>query len=137
MVQVMTKPLPLQQPNDVLATVAIEKGLNQPHAPAADERRPSGKALPKHLRDMFIKSISDALTALDAARASNDVDVLLVELHSLSGALMVFGYRELGTACIHAEEGIRRDGAVSLPEKLDVLGCSLRSMIDDASDAGP
>ncbi|NML34217.1 hybrid sensor histidine kinase/response regulator [Paraburkholderia antibiotica] len=129
--RVMTKPLSLEQLNQALATIANGKGVKLAGFSVADERKFSGNAMPKPLRDIFLKSTSEALTAIEAAHASNDVDALLAELHSLRGALSVFGHAELGTACARVEQDIKRDRAVSSPEELEALGQSLRNLIDE------
>ncbi|OLL27657.1 hypothetical protein BTH42_31045 [Burkholderia sp. SRS-W-2-2016] len=129
--RVMTKPLSLQHLNEALGTIAVGKGVKLSGFSSADERKLSGNAMPKPLRDMFVQSTGDALTAIEAARAAHDVDALLAQVHSLRGALAVFGHAGLAQACGQLEEAIKHDRKAPASDQLDALEHALRNLIED------
>ncbi|MBN3812281.1 hybrid sensor histidine kinase/response regulator [Paraburkholderia sp. Ac-20347] len=129
MARVMVKPLSLQTLSDAMQSIATARGLKLSRFTHADETKFRSNALPRHLREVFLKAMTEALVAIDTARAKHDVDDLLAQLHSVRGALVVFGHRELADACARMEAEIKADRSAPLPAALDGLQASLRDLV--------
>ncbi|MFC5427362.1 ATP-binding protein [Paraburkholderia denitrificans] len=130
MTQVMTKPISRQQLNDVMGAIAEERGVKLISVSNSDEAKFRGRTMPKQLWETFIKSTAEAVSTMEAARAAGDVDAVLAQLHSIRGALAVFGQASLAADCARVEAVINRDTSAPLPDDLDVLTRSLREMLD-------
>ncbi|RQH08995.1 hybrid sensor histidine kinase/response regulator [Paraburkholderia dinghuensis] len=128
--QVMTKPVSLQQLNDVMESIAAAKGVKLTSFTSADEATFRGGAIPKPLWDVFLKSTSDALSAMDAAQAAGDVAGTLAQIHSMRGALSVFGQASLAADCARLEAEIKRDMSAPLPDELNVLKRALQDLLN-------
>lgn len=128
--QVMTKPVSLQQLNDAMESVAAEKGVKLAGFTRADDASFRGGNMPKPLRDSFLKSTAEALAAMEAAQASGDVAGTLAQLHSMRGALAVFGQGALAADCARIEAQIKQDPDAPLPEELNALKRSLQDLIN-------
>ena len=128
--RVMTKPISLQQLSDAMESVAAAKGVKLAGVTSADDARFQGGAMPKPLWDTFLQSTGEALSALDAAQASGDVEGVLAQLHSLRGALAVFGQASLAADCARIEADIKRDRSAPLPGELNALKRSLQDLLN-------
>ncbi|WP_322013503.1 ATP-binding protein [Paraburkholderia sp. J12] len=110
--RVVNKPLQLA---DLVATLSAVTGVPG----AAVETGTSGgrrtgmlggRALPAHMLEAFLKSREGSLAAIDAAYDTGNEAEVLAQLHSLRGALNVFGYEELADQQAELEARIKRDG---------------------------
>ncbi|RKF49450.1 hybrid sensor histidine kinase/response regulator [Paraburkholderia fungorum] len=114
MQQVLTKPLSLGQLADVLLVVAgtAQASVAQP----VDDRQSmlGGKPIPAHLRETFTESCTASLATIRAAQMNGDVAGVLAELHSLKGALGVFGQKPLALQCGEIELQVKQDGIAGL-----------------------
>ena len=111
-VRVVTKPLNL---NDLAATLSAVTGVPRMAVEAGTREVPrngvlGGQPLPPQMLETFLESREDSLSIIDAAYDAGDVAGVLAELHSLRGALSVFGYDELADQHAELEARIRRDG---------------------------
>jgi two-component system, NarL family, capsular synthesis sensor histidine kinase RcsC len=70
--------------------------------------------------EIFERTYGSTLEALRAARVAADLSRLRQELHSLKGALAVFGYKELAAQCETVEMRLELDGYAAL-ENVDTL----------------
>jgi two-component system capsular synthesis sensor histidine kinase RcsC len=129
MTHVMIKPLSLQQLNDAVSAIATAKGVKLSTSSNADEAKFRGHAMPPELREIFVKATEESLEAIDAAQMARDSNAIAAQLHSIRGALAVFGHAELASDCARVEEEIRRDGTADLPAGLDTLKAALRDML--------
>ena len=128
--QVMTKPVSLQKLNDAMESVAAARGVKLARITRADDATFRGGNMPKPLWDSFLKSTAEALAAMEAAQACGDVAGTLAQLHSMRGALAVFGQAALAADCARIEAEIKRDLGAPLPEELNVLKRSLQDLIN-------
>lgn len=126
--RVMTKPVSLQQLSDAMESIAAAKGVKLAGFTKADAAKFQGGAMPKPLWDTFLQSTGEALSALDATQASGDVEGVLAQLHSLRGALAVFGQASLAADCARIEAEIKRDKSAPLPDELNALKRSLQDL---------
>ncbi|EDT40716.1 hybrid sensor histidine kinase/response regulator [Burkholderia ambifaria] len=110
MTRVMLKPLSLAQLRDALIEVA---GADDAAiAPLPDDRLTpfGGKQIPVHLRDTFITFCRASVAAIQAASDEGNSIQAIAELHSLTGALGVFGQRELAKRCVELEQRVKEVG---------------------------
>jgi two-component system, NarL family, capsular synthesis sensor histidine kinase RcsC len=130
--QVMIKPLSLQQLRDAMSTVASAKGLSLNTFTNADEAKFHGNAMPRQLRDTFLKSTADALAAVEQAEAAQEMDALVAQLHSIRGALVVFGHAALAGDCARVEALINEDRSKPPPAELAPLKTALRELFEQS-----
>ncbi|MBK3787195.1 response regulator [Paraburkholderia aspalathi] len=108
--RVLLKPLSLGELYDVLANVAdaARASLTRP------ENEPlsvlGSRPIPQHLRSIFTESCTASLKAIHVAYESGDVATVLAQLHSLHGALGVFGQTLLAQQCKDIESQVRSNG---------------------------
>jgi two-component system capsular synthesis sensor histidine kinase RcsC len=89
-----------------------------------------GKPIPEHLRGTFTESCMASLAAIHAARENGDVAIILAELHSLRGALGVFGQTSLARWCAEIESQVRIDGLTALTDQFVRFDASVRTLIE-------
>ncbi|WP_233868430.1 response regulator [Paraburkholderia adhaesiva] len=128
--QVITKPVSLQQLNDLMESIAAAKGVKLASVTSAADAMFRGGAIPKPLWDTFLKSTADGLSAMEAAQAVGDVAGTLAQLHSMRGALAVFGQASLAADCARLEAEIKRDMSAPLPDELKVLKRALQDLLN-------
>ncbi|CAB3729716.1 Sensor histidine kinase RcsC [Paraburkholderia sediminicola] len=131
MQQVLTKPLSLGQLADVLLVVA---GTVQASVAEPVEDRQSmlgGKPIPAHLRETFTESCAASLAAIRAAQMNEDVTGVLAELHSLKGALGVFGQKPLALRCGEIELRVKQDGIAGLGETFAQFEAAVGTLISN------
>jgi two-component system capsular synthesis sensor histidine kinase RcsC len=128
--RVMTKPVSLQQLSDAMESVAAAKGVKLASSTSLDSAKFRDGAMPKPLWDTFLQSTEEALSLLEAAQASDDVEGVLAQLHSMRGALAVFGQASLAADCAGVEAAIKRDRRTPLADELNALKRSLRDLLD-------
>lgn len=94
--RMLTKPVALEVLHDALAEAARPGNwrLKWPSAHA-----PEDGAMPMHLVELFAGSCEASLSAIESACERNCNVRGASALHSLSGALSVFGHRQLAQAC--------------------------------------
>ncbi|WP_074768212.1 Hpt domain-containing protein [Paraburkholderia fungorum] len=68
-----------------------------------------------------MRTCDETLDALRVARAAGDLSRLSQELHSLKGALAVFGYRDIVAECDAIERMIETQGYAAVSGALDAL----------------
>jgi len=111
-VRVVSKPLNLDDLAAALsavtgvARVALEAGTRE----VAHGGVLGGQPLPAQMLKTFLESREDSLAVIGAAYDAGDAAGVLAELHSLRGALSVFGYDELADQHAELEARIRCDG---------------------------
>ncbi|MCI0152149.1 response regulator [Paraburkholderia sediminicola] len=128
--RVLIKPLSLGELYDALTIVAdtVRASLTSPldgHLSVL-----GGKPIPEHLRGTFTESCMASLAAIHSARENGDVAIILAELHSLRGALGVFGQTSLARWCAEIESQVRIDGLRALTDQFVRLDASVRTLIE-------
>jgi two-component system capsular synthesis sensor histidine kinase RcsC len=139
---VVTKPLSLARLSATLAEAAgMPQADGEPLEPAGGvetetETAPpaspggrlmGGREMPDAVRVAFLHSCDASLDALRAAERDGDAPRLLAELHSLRGALAVFGMKALGEQCARLQQQVRNDGLRAAAGPLDALDTDLRA----------
>ncbi|SDR21163.1 two-component system, NarL family, capsular synthesis sensor histidine kinase RcsC [Paraburkholderia fungorum] len=115
--RVVTKPLQL---DDLLTTLSEVSGVPRMAVEAAGPEGPrdgvlGGREVPEHVRAAFLHSCERSLGVLHAAsRDADGAARVLAELHSLRGALAVFGYQALADRYADLEARIRQHGPASI-----------------------
>jgi two-component system capsular synthesis sensor histidine kinase RcsC len=92
-----------------------------------------GQTVPAQMRATFVRSCEASLAALHAACDAGDGARILGELHSLRGALAVFGYDALAAQCAEMQTTISKEGVGQAQNLIDVFEVQLRAAI--AADA--
>ncbi|WP_028229659.1 hybrid sensor histidine kinase/response regulator [Paraburkholderia ferrariae] len=119
-----TKPLSLQGLYELLvSTVGVAAGSRDALAlPEGIDSRllTGGIELSDDAWETFERTYGSALEALRAARAVADLSRVRQELHSLKGALAVFGYKNLAAQCETVEMHLELDGYAAW-ENVDTL----------------
>jgi len=128
--RVVTKPISLQQLSEVMAAIAASAGIELKAVSNADEAKFTGSGIPKPLWDTFIRSVAQALADIDTAQAAGDVDALIAQLHSVRGALAVYGQAPLAAESARLEADIRRDRQAPLPEDLEAFKHALKDLLE-------
>ena len=86
-----------------------------------------GRPVPDQTRETFRKSCEASLTVIRAAHDDGDATRLLAELHSLRGALAVFGQDALADQCARLETTILKDGVQAARKMIETLDTHLRA----------
>jgi two-component system, NarL family, capsular synthesis sensor histidine kinase RcsC len=133
MVASATKPLSLQGLYELLVsntrvaasgrdTLALLKGI--------DSRLSTGDIeLSDDAWAIFERTCGNTLEELRAARAAADVSRVRQELHSLKGALAVFGYKDLAALCETVEMHLELDGYAAWENVDTLLDTRLNALI--------
>ncbi|SIO72553.1 two-component system, NarL family, capsular synthesis sensor histidine kinase RcsC [Burkholderia sp. GAS332] len=128
--RVLIKPLSLGGLYDALTAVAdtARASLTRP----ANERLSvlGGKPIPAHLHVIFTESCVASLKAIHVAQESDDVDTVVAELHSLCGALGVFGQTSLARQCREIESQVKIDGLKGLSGQFVRFEAALRTLTE-------
>ncbi|WP_051390967.1 ATP-binding protein [Paraburkholderia mimosarum] len=134
--RLVIKPLRLDQLSETLSEATGVARMPMP----ADGREGSrdgvlgGRAIPDQVRSTFLRSCETSLTALHAAYDAGDAGRMLAELHSLKGALNVFGYDALAQQCAQMERTISTDGLAAAHALLEAFDGRLRAgVLSDAA----
>jgi two-component system capsular synthesis sensor histidine kinase RcsC len=130
MEQVLTKPLSLETLHDVLLIAAERVGATLSDAKGDPPLILAERALPASLRETFVDSCLTSLGVLDTLRKNGDSRGIASELHSLSGALAVFGHKPLAKYCAEIGRGIGRKGLSSMDQPLVEFEQAVRALID-------
>ncbi|WP_336332608.1 hybrid sensor histidine kinase/response regulator [Pseudomonas putida] len=114
-VRVLTKPLSLAALETALREVCGIAGGDGEHVTPslAEDQNPSwlgGKALPAEVQRTFDRACNDSLIAIRQALETDDADCILRELHSLRGALGVFGLQAQAEHAAEVDRLLRRVG---------------------------
>ncbi|MBB5412259.1 two-component system capsular synthesis sensor histidine kinase RcsC [Paraburkholderia sp. HC6.4b] len=129
MARVVTKPLQLDELSAVLSEVTgVPRVVIE--ADGSEPRRDGmlgGRAVPEQTRETFRKSCEASLRVIRAAHNDGDATRLLAELHSLRGALAVFGHDALADQCARLEMTISKDGVQVAQKMIETLGARLRT----------
>jgi two-component system, NarL family, capsular synthesis sensor histidine kinase RcsC len=129
--RVVAKPLQLDELSATLSEVSGVPGMAV-QAEEQERKRDGmlgGRAMPAHVRATFLKSCEEALAALHAAYDAGDAARILAELHSLRGALNVFGYRTLAEQCAQMEAAISKEGVLAAHNMIDAFDSQLSATI--------
>jgi two-component system, NarL family, capsular synthesis sensor histidine kinase RcsC len=127
--RVLIKPLSLEHLLSALAVVADENNATVAALPEETGLSiPSRKPVPEHLRITFMESCLASLATIRAREAADDGPGIAAELHSLRGALGVFGQKHLAEKCGEIEEYVKGKGSVGLPELFAELERAVRDL---------
>jgi two-component system capsular synthesis sensor histidine kinase RcsC len=128
---VVTKPLQLAELSATLSAVTGVPGM--PEETAAQQGKHDGvlggQAVPAQMRASFLRSCEASLAVLHAACDAGDGARILGELHSLRGALAVFGYDALAAQCAEMQTTISNEGVRRAQSLIDVFDGHLRAAI--------
>ena len=127
--RVVTKPLQLDELSATLSEVTGVPGMPV-QAGAHDGKRDGvmgGRAVPEKVRATFLRSCETSLAALHAAYDAGDATRMHAELHSLRGALNVFGHEALGEQCAQMQGTISKEGIAAVQPMLDAFDDQLRA----------
>ena len=131
--RVVAKPLQLDELSATLSEVTgVPGGAVQAEEQEQERKRPGmlgGRAMPAHVRATFLKSCEEALAEIHAAHDAGDAARILAELHSLRGALNVFGYRTLAEQCAQMEIAISKEGVLAAQNMIDAFDSQLHATI--------
>ncbi|SDR55848.1 ATP-binding protein [Paraburkholderia tuberum] len=131
--RVVAKPLQLDELSATLSEVTGVPGVAVQAEEQERERKRDGmlggRAMPAHVRATFLKSCEEALAAIHAAYDAGDAARILAELHSLRGALNVFGYRTLAEQCAQMEVAISKEGVGTAQDMIDAFDSQLSATI--------
>lgn len=94
-----------------------------------------GRPVPEHVRAIFLTSCEASLAALDAAFDDGDASRMQAELHSLRGALSVFGYEGLADQCAQMQSRISKEGVPAVPSMIDAFDSDLRAALSALPDS--
>ncbi|TDA47887.1 hybrid sensor histidine kinase/response regulator [Burkholderia pyrrocinia] len=130
MAAVATKPLSLDALSRALAE---DPGWPPAVAPTTAWRagrvRPlGGKPMPGHIRNTFSTTCEHAREAIRAARDAGDIASVLAELHSLKGALAVFGHGSLVKLCVDLEARVADRPMRDLADAFEALDRALAEL---------
>ncbi|MGT0193817.1 ATP-binding protein [Burkholderia pyrrocinia] len=128
MTRVMLKPLFLAQLREVLIEVT---GVDCTALISKPDDRFSllgGKPIPAHLRQTFITFCDASMTAIQAASTDGDTAQVLKELHALTGALGVFGQRDLANRSLNLEQHVKRAGIRESNAAIGTLVAEIRAL---------
>jgi two-component system capsular synthesis sensor histidine kinase RcsC len=131
MSRVLTKPLQLDELSAALSEATGVPGMPV-EAGGHDGKRDGvlgGRALPQQVRETFLRSCEASLAVLHAAYDTGDAARILAELHSLRGALAVFGYEALADQCAEMQTTILKEGVRPVQNMIDVFDGHLRAVI--------
>ncbi|WP_171910262.1 hybrid sensor histidine kinase/response regulator [Paraburkholderia fungorum] len=130
--RVVTKPLQL---DDLLTTLSEVSGVPRMAVEAAGPEGPrdgvlGGRDVPEHVRAAFLHSCERSLGVLHAAsRDADGAAQVLAELHSLRGALAVFGYQALADRCAQMQVAISTNGVQRAQHMIDAFDIHLRAEV--------
>ncbi|MFL9966092.1 ATP-binding protein [Paraburkholderia sediminicola] len=131
MSRVLTKPLQLDELSAVLSEVTGVPGMPV-EAGRHDGKRDGvlgGRALPQRVRAAFLESCEASLAVLHAAYDAGDAARILAELHSLRGALALFGYKALADECAEIQTTVLQEGVRPALNMIDDFDSHLRAAI--------
>ena len=131
MSRVLTKPLQLDELSAALSEVTGVPGMPV-EAGGHDGKRSGvlgGRALPQQVRATFLESCEASLAVLHAAYDAGDAARILAELHSLRGALAVFGYKALADECVEIQTTVSQEGVRPVQNMIDDFDGHLRAAI--------
>ncbi|KVD66252.1 hypothetical protein WI87_02400 [Burkholderia ubonensis] len=130
MTRVMLKPLSLAQLRDALIEVTTVDGVAIASTP--DDRLTlfGGKQVPVHLRDTFITFCRASLAAMQVASDEGNAIQAIAELHSLTGALGVYGQRELARRCVELEQRVKETGVQESDAAIRAFVSDLRAICE-------
>jgi len=135
--RVVIKPLRLDQLSETLSEATGVARMPMPadgHEGSRDGGVLGGRDIPDQVRSTFLRSCETSLTALHAAYDDGDAGRMLAELHSLKGALNVFGYDALAQQCAQMEGTISKDGLAAAHAMLEAFDGRLRAgVLSDAA----
>ena len=131
--RVLTKPLSLRGLHEVLLEVANAAHVSVAAPENADRSVLGGQAIPQHLHDLLRESSKISLRVLEDARLNGNEDALIAELHSMSGALNVFGQRSLARQCQVLERQVKEQGLAGQDDALIALEGAVRKLCEDTS----
>ncbi|MET3228986.1 UNVERIFIED_ORG: two-component system capsular synthesis sensor histidine kinase RcsC [Burkholderia sp. 1263] len=137
--RVVSKPLSLARLRAVLSEVAglpaVAAGVDIAQTDGAREDDAGvvdvlgGRALSDDLRHAFLASFGESLAAIAVAQRSDDAARVLAELHSLQGALGVFGAVAQARQCAHLEGLVRDGGVAAAADLLDAFDIQVQATI--------
>ncbi|WP_322013502.1 ATP-binding protein [Paraburkholderia sp. J12] len=129
--RLVTKPLQLDVLSATLSEVTGVPGMPVQAGGREGERDGvlGGRTVPDHVRSTFLRSCEASLAALHAASDAGDAARILAELHSLRGALRVFGYDALAERCAQMQDTISKEGVAAALAALDGLDDQLRARV--------
>ncbi|HEY2022846.1 ATP-binding protein [Paraburkholderia sp.] len=129
--RVVFKPMQLDQLSVTLSEVTGVPGM--PVQAEEDEKKHDGllggRSMPDEVQATFLKSCEASLAELHEAYDAGDAERILAELHSLRGALAVFGYEALADQCGQARIAISKDGVRAAQVTIDTLADHLRLLL--------
>jgi two-component system capsular synthesis sensor histidine kinase RcsC len=135
--RVVTKPLQLDELSATLSEVTGVPGMPVQAGEQEGQREGvlGGRAVPEQVRATFLRSCEASLAALRAAYDAGDAARILAELHSLRGALAVFGYDALADRCAQMEAAVSKEGVWAARNMIDAFDSDVRACIlADASN---
>ncbi|HXZ08706.1 MAG TPA: ATP-binding protein, partial [Paraburkholderia sp.] len=127
--RMVTKPLQLAE---LSATLSEVTGV--PAAPARagepEVRRDGllgGRAMPEQVRTTFVKAREASLSAIREAYEAGDAARMHAGLHSLRGALNVFGHDGLAGQCVQMQAAISNGGVRAVQGMIDAFDIDVRA----------
>jgi len=129
MYQALTKPLSIRRLHELLQLIANERGFRVSDAAEQPSATLAGAAIPKRLKETFMRSVADALAAIRQAQSQHDRQRLIEEVHSVRGALAVFGHPQLATLCAQLEQALR-DSTQEMTQELRELTDALARLLE-------
>jgi len=129
--RVVFKPMQLDE-----LSVTLSEVTGVPAGPVSagedEERRDGllgGRSMPEEVQATFLRSCDVSLAVLQEAYDAGDAQRILAELHSLRGALAVFGYDALADQCGQVRIAVSRDGVQAAQVMIDSLASHLRVLL--------
>ncbi|HUA82031.1 MAG TPA: ATP-binding protein, partial [Dyella sp.] len=84
---------------------------------------------PEKVRRVFVESGTRDLELVAGARQARDTESLLSRLHSMKGALLMMGEREVAEQCAALEKQIEAEGIADSGQYLDELESAMRELL--------
>jgi len=129
--RVVFKPMQLDELSVTLSEVTGVPGMPAQAEASEDkcEGLLGGRSMPEEVQATFLKSCEASLAVLCEAYDADDSARILAELHSLRGALAVFGYEALADQCGQARIAVSKDGVQAAQAAIDALTDHLRVLL--------
>jgi two-component system capsular synthesis sensor histidine kinase RcsC len=91
---------------------------------------------PEKVRRIFVESGTRDLDAILDAKHGHDEDSLLARIHSLKGALLMLGEKDVAEQCVMLEKAIAAEGIDGASDRLEQFESTMRGLLQRYAEAG-
>jgi two-component system, NarL family, capsular synthesis sensor histidine kinase RcsC len=91
---------------------------------------------PEKVRRVFVESGTRDLDAILEAKRAHDEDSLLARIHSLKGALLMLGEKDVAEQCAMLEKTIAAEGVDGASDRLEQFESTMRELLQRYAEAG-